>query len=176
MWEGVGVSSYLLINYWFTRLQANKSAIKAMLMNRVGDYFLTLGLFLIIWVFGTLEFSTVFSLAPFIDQGVLTITCICLLIATMGNSINFNIGYQDLSLIPMSNYEDLFLRILIRLLLVVYIILIHSLQLLGYFNHYYIKYAIVPQSWLQSITAYNVNKHLGILTPGSVMNDVIFVY
>src|SRR5690349_21296878 len=60
---------------------------------------------------------------------------------------------------------DLFLRILIRLLLVVYIILIHSLQLLGYFNHYYIKYTIVPQSWLQSITDYHVNKHLGILTP-----------
>jgi len=90
-WEGVGVSSYLLINYWFTRLQANKSAIKAMLMNRVGDYFLTLGLFLIIWVFGTLEFSTVFSLAPFIDQGVLTITCICLLIATMGKSAQISL-------------------------------------------------------------------------------------
>src|SRR3954470_7500492 len=60
---------------------------------------------------------------------------------------------------------NLFLRFLIRLLLVVFIILIHSLQLLGYFNHYYIKYAIVPESWVQSITAYHVNKHLGILTP-----------
>ena len=60
---------------------------------------------------------------------------------------------------------DLFLRFLIRLLLVVFIILIHSLQLLGYFNHYYIEYAIVPQSWIQSIITYNVNKHLGILTP-----------
>ena len=60
---------------------------------------------------------------------------------------------------------DLFLRFLIRLLLVVYIIIIHSVQLLGYFNHYYIKYTIVPQSWLHSITAYHVNKHLGILTP-----------
>src|SRR5436305_647398 len=60
---------------------------------------------------------------------------------------------------------DLLLRFLIRLLLVVYIILRHSLQLLGYFNHYYIKSVEVPQSWLQSITAYNVNKHLGILTP-----------
>ena len=38
-WEGVGVSSYLLINFWFTRIQANKSAIKAMLLNRVGDFF-----------------------------------------------------------------------------------------------------------------------------------------
>jgi len=38
-WEGVGVSSYLLINFWFTRIQANKAAIKAMLVNRVGDFF-----------------------------------------------------------------------------------------------------------------------------------------
>ena len=59
---------------------------------------------------------------------------------------------------------------LTRLLSVVVIILIHSLQLMaawgwGYLNHYYIKYTIVPQSWLQSITDYHVNKHLGILTP-----------
>jgi NADH-ubiquinone oxidoreductase chain 5 len=37
-WEGVGLSSYLLINFWFTRIQANKAAIKAMLVNRVGDF------------------------------------------------------------------------------------------------------------------------------------------
>src|SRR5690349_23632367 len=45
-----------------------------------------------------------------------------------------------------------------------FIILIHSLQLMGYFNHYFIKYGIVPHSWLESITAYHVNKYLGILT------------
>jgi len=44
-WEGVGLASYLLINFWFTRLQANKSAIKAMLVNRVGDFGLALGIF-----------------------------------------------------------------------------------------------------------------------------------
>jgi len=43
-WEGVGVASYLLINFWYTRLQANKSAIKAMLVNRVGDFGLALGI------------------------------------------------------------------------------------------------------------------------------------
>jgi len=43
-WEGVGVASYLLINFWFTRLQANKSAIKAMLVNRVGDFGFALGI------------------------------------------------------------------------------------------------------------------------------------
>jgi NADH-ubiquinone oxidoreductase chain 5 len=39
-WEGVGLCSYLLINFWFTRIQANKAAIKAMIINRIGDFFL----------------------------------------------------------------------------------------------------------------------------------------
>jgi|SRR4051812_43942244 NADH-ubiquinone oxidoreductase chain 5 len=83
-WEGVGVSSYLLINFWFTRLQANKAAIKAMLINRVSDMFFTIGFLLIFWVFGTLDFSTVFSIAPYIDKDVVTLCCILLLIAAMG--------------------------------------------------------------------------------------------
>jgi len=86
-WEGVGVSSYLLINFWFTRLQANKSAIKAMLINRVGDYLFTVGLFLIIWVFGTLEFSTVYAITPYIDPGVVSLICICLLIAAVCDAL-----------------------------------------------------------------------------------------
>ena len=46
-WEGIGLSSYLLINFWFTRLQANKAAIKAMIINRIGDFGLALGIFMI---------------------------------------------------------------------------------------------------------------------------------
>ena len=49
-WEGVGLSSYLLINFWFTRIQANKAAIKAMLVNRVGDFALLLAIFSIYFV------------------------------------------------------------------------------------------------------------------------------
>jgi len=64
-WEGVGLCSYLLINFWFTRLQANKSAIKAMVVNRVGDFGLALGIFSIFAVFRTIEYSTVFSLVPY---------------------------------------------------------------------------------------------------------------
>jgi len=60
-WEGVGVSSYLLINFWFTRIQANKAAIKAMLVNRVGDFFLLLGMFTIYVNFGSLDYDTVFN-------------------------------------------------------------------------------------------------------------------
>jgi hypothetical protein len=62
-------------------------------------------------------------------------------------------------------YIYLLLVFLIHLVFFVYAILLHSLQLLGYFNNYYIKYTIVPRSWIDSIRAYHVNKHLGILTP-----------
>jgi NADH-ubiquinone oxidoreductase chain 5 len=85
-WEGVGISSYLLINFWFTRLQANKAAIKALVMNRVGDWGFSIGLWAIFWTFGNLDFTTVFSLAPFMNEELITAISICLLIAAMGKS------------------------------------------------------------------------------------------
>lgn len=51
-WEGVGVCSYLLVSFWFTRIAANQSSISAFLTNRVGDCFLTIGMFAILWSFG----------------------------------------------------------------------------------------------------------------------------
>jgi NADH-ubiquinone oxidoreductase chain 5 len=69
-WEGVGLCSYLLINFWFTRLQANKAAIKAILVNRVGDFGLCLGLFILFIEFGSLEYETVFVLAPYVSNKV----------------------------------------------------------------------------------------------------------
>jgi len=57
-WEGVGLCSYLLINFWFTRIQANKAAIKAMLMNRIGDIGFLIGTSLTFAVFKTLDFET----------------------------------------------------------------------------------------------------------------------
>jgi len=51
-WEGVGVCSYLLVNFWFTRIAANQSSLSALLTNRVGDTILTVGMFAIIWSFG----------------------------------------------------------------------------------------------------------------------------
>jgi len=62
-WEGVGISSYLLINFWFTRIQANKSAMKAMIVNRVGDFALSLGIIAVYFIFKSLDFSTVFALS-----------------------------------------------------------------------------------------------------------------
>lgn len=64
-WEGVGLCSYLLINFWFTRIQANKAAIKAMVVNRIGDFGLILSILLIFMYFKSVDYSTIFSLTPF---------------------------------------------------------------------------------------------------------------
>ena len=63
-WEGVGLASYLLIGFWYTKPSANAAAIKAFVVNRVGDFGFALGIFGIFYVFGTLDFSTVFAAAP----------------------------------------------------------------------------------------------------------------
>jgi proton-translocating NADH-quinone oxidoreductase chain L len=60
-WEGVGLCSYLLINFWFNRLQANKAAIKAMLVNRVGDFGLAVGIFIIYKIVKSIDY-TIFSI------------------------------------------------------------------------------------------------------------------
>jgi len=72
-WEGVGLCSYLLISFWFTRIQANKAAIKAMVVNRVSDLFFTIGILAIFLTFQTVEFNTVFALAPFFVNGAAVI-------------------------------------------------------------------------------------------------------
>jgi NADH-ubiquinone oxidoreductase chain 5 len=85
-WEGVGICSYLLVSFWFTRIAANQSSIAAFLTNRVGDCFLTIGMFAILWSFGNIDYNTVFSLAPFINENIITIIGICLLIGAMAKS------------------------------------------------------------------------------------------
>ena len=59
-WEGVGVCSYFLIGFWFKKQSANNAAIKAFLVNRVGDFGLALGIFLIFYYFGTINYTEVF--------------------------------------------------------------------------------------------------------------------
>ena len=85
-WEGVGVCSYLLVSFWFTRIAANQSSMSAFLTNRVGDCFLTLGMFVIIRTFGNLDYSVVFSLAPFVNENTIAVVGICLLIGAMAKS------------------------------------------------------------------------------------------
>jgi NADH-quinone oxidoreductase subunit L len=95
-WEGVGLCSYLLIGFWYDRPSANDAAIKAFIVNRVGDFGFALGIFAVFVIFGSLDFDTVFGKAPaavgttinFLGWQVpsLTIACILLFIGAMGKS------------------------------------------------------------------------------------------
>ena len=95
-WEGVGLASYLLIGFWYTRPSANAAAIKAFVVNRVGDFGFALGIFGVYFVFKTLDFDAVFQAAPamagkqFIFAGhsvdILTTLCLLLFVGAMGKS------------------------------------------------------------------------------------------
>lgn len=85
-WEGIGVSSYLLINFWYTRLAANKAALQAFTVNRVGDMILSIGFFAILFLFGNLDYATVFSLSPYMNETALTIIALLLLGGAMAKS------------------------------------------------------------------------------------------
>ena len=95
-WEGVGLMSYLLIGFWYDRPSANAAAIKAFIVNRIGDFGFSLGIFAVFVIFGTLNFPEVFAHAPkavgttmdFLGWRVdsLTLACILLFIGAMGKS------------------------------------------------------------------------------------------
>ena len=85
-WEGVGICSYLLVSFWFTRIAANQSSMSAFLTNRVGDCLLTIGIFATLWTFGNIDYATIFSLSPYINEDIITIIGICLLIGAMAKS------------------------------------------------------------------------------------------
>merc|ERR1712100_309035 len=102
-WEGVGLCSYLLINFWHTRIQANKAAMKAVFINRVGDFGLLLGIFLIFWQFKSVNYLTVFSLVnyyhlnsfnflvPILNMDIYSLICIFLFIGVMGKSAQISL-------------------------------------------------------------------------------------
>jgi NADH-quinone oxidoreductase subunit L len=95
-WEGVGLCSYLLIGFWYDRPTANAAAIKAFVVNRIGDFGFALGIFAVYALFGSLHFGTVFDAAPnfahtnfqFLgwQMDALTVTCILLFVGAMGKS------------------------------------------------------------------------------------------
>ena len=98
-WEGVGLCSYLLIGFWYKKESANNAAIKAFIVNRVGDFGLAIGIFLIFFYFGTINFKEVFDLAPqFLEKNIvflgfesslITLICLFLFIGAMGKSAQF---------------------------------------------------------------------------------------
>nr|YP_010394224.1 NADH dehydrogenase subunit 5 [Phytophthora colocasiae]UXG56120.1 NADH dehydrogenase subunit 5 [Phytophthora colocasiae]DAZ88232.1 TPA_asm: NADH dehydrogenase subunit 5 [Phytophthora colocasiae]DAZ88743.1 TPA_asm: NADH dehydrogenase subunit 5 [Phytophthora colocasiae] len=95
-WEGVGFCSYLLINFWFTRLQANKAAIKAMLVNRISDLILLLGVLTIFYNIRTIEYFSTFAAISIVKDfkfiffnyilSIVDVACILIFIGAMGKS------------------------------------------------------------------------------------------
>ncbi len=95
-WEGVGLCSYFLIGFWFKKESANAAAIKAFVVNRVGDFGFALGIFLIFYLFGTVNYSEVFQQIPtIVDNNLLflgieikaiDLICLLLFIGAMGKS------------------------------------------------------------------------------------------
>jgi NADH-ubiquinone oxidoreductase chain 5 len=95
-WEGIGLASYLLINFWFTRVQANKAAIKAMIVNRIGDFCLIISILTLYVNFKSVDYATIAALAPFfktqtvnflnIDFNILSLICVFLFLGAVGKS------------------------------------------------------------------------------------------
>ncbi len=98
-WEGVGLCSYLLIGFWYKRETANNAAIKAFIVNRVGDFGLAIGIFIIFLLFGTLNFDEIFPIVSDFTKtklsifggefDALTLICVFLFIGAMGKSAQF---------------------------------------------------------------------------------------
>jgi len=98
-WEGVGLMSYLLIGFWYHKPEANAAAIKAFIVNRVGDFGFSLGIFATFMMTGALDRDTVFAQAPALtgktihflswDVDVLTLICLLLFMGAMGKSAQF---------------------------------------------------------------------------------------
>src|SRR3954467_1361844 len=87
-WEAVGLVSYLLIGFWYTRETAIYANLKAFLVNRVGDFGFILGIALILTQFGTLDYGAVFQAAPKADASM-TLICLLLFVGAMGKSAQF---------------------------------------------------------------------------------------
>jgi len=87
-WEAIGVVSYLLINYYFTRIQANKAAILAFTMNRSGDMLMSIGFFAIFAVFGSFNYASIFSIVPYMNETAISIIALLLLGGALAKSAN----------------------------------------------------------------------------------------
>jgi len=95
-WEGVGLCSYLLINFWFTRVQANKAAIKAMIINRIGDFSLIIGILILFINYKTVDYATAAALTPMfkthsinflnVKFNILTLISVFLFLGAVGKS------------------------------------------------------------------------------------------
>ncbi len=174
-WEGVGLCSYLLIAFWFRKKSASQAGKKAFLVNRVGDFGFTLGMFLIFVTTGTLQFTGVFSEAEMIGSGTLLWICLLLFVGAVGKSAQFPLhvwlpdameGPTPVSaLIHAATMVNAGVYMVARS----YPLFIHShtamlvVMVVGTFTAIYAAYIAITQHDIKKVIAYSTISSLGFM-------------
>ena len=174
-WEGVGLCSYLLISFWFRKKTASQAGKKAFLVNRVGDFGFTLGMFLIFVTTGTLQFTGVFSAAEMIGSGTLLWICLLLFTGAVGKSAQFPLhvwlpdameGPTPVSaLIHAATMVNAGVYMVARS----YPLFIHSdvamlvVMIVGTFTAIYAAYIAITQNDIKRVIAYSTVSSLGFM-------------
>ena len=176
-WEGVGLCSYLLIAFWFRKKSASQAGKKAFLVNRVGDFGFTLGMFLIFVATGTLQFTGVFEKADAgeIAGGTLTWICLLLFVGAVGKSAQFPLhvwlpdameGPTPVSaLIHAATMVNAGVYMVARS----YPLFIHSetamlvVMIVGTFTAIYAAYIAITQNDIKKVIAYSTISSLGFM-------------
>jgi len=185
-WEGVGLCSYLLISFWYTRVQANKSALKALILNRIGDLCFLAGTLLIYFFFKTLDFSIIFVLTPFLfkttfslivtDVYIITLVCFFLFVGSMGKSaqIGLHVWLPDAmegptpvsALIHAATMvtAGIFLIIRCSALFEYSYITLHFILIVGVLTAFFASTVGLVQFDIKKVIAYSTCSQLGYMT------------
>jgi len=174
-WEGVGLCSYLLIAFWFRKKSASQAGKKAFLVNRVGDFGFTLGMFLIFVTTGTLQFTGVFDKAEMIGSGTLLWICLLLFAGAVGKSAQFPLhvwlpdameGPTPVSaLIHAATMVNAGVYMVARS----YPLFIHAhtamlvVMIVGAFTAIYAAYIAITQNDIKRVIAYSTVSSLGFM-------------
>ncbi len=176
-WEGVGLCSYLLISFWFRKKSASQAGKKAFIVNRVGDFGFTLGMFLIFTVFGTLQFTDVLSpeAASGVAGGTMTWICLLLFVGAVGKSAQFPLhvwlpdameGPTPVSaLIHAATMVNAGVYVVARS----YPLFIHTetamlvVMIVGTFTAIYAAYIAITQNDIKKVIAYSTISSLGFM-------------
>jgi NADH-quinone oxidoreductase subunit L len=174
-WEGVGLCSYLLISFWFRRKSASQAGKKAFLVNRVGDFGFTLGMFLIFVTTGTLQFTGVFDKAEMIGSGTLLWICLLLFTGAVGKSAQFplHVWLPDAmeGPTPVSALIHAATMVTAGVYMVArsYPLFLHSdvamlvVMIVGTFTAIYAAYIAITQNDIKKVIAYSTVSSLGFM-------------
>lgn len=184
-WEGVGLCSYLLVNFWFTRIEANKAALKAMLVNRIGDISLLIFIGLIYYIFKSVDYAVIFSLIKNshnltlilfnLNINIIFLLGVLLIIAAMGKSAQIGLhtwlpdameGPTPVSaLIHAATMvtAGVFLLIRTSYILEYNIVILNSLVIIGGLTAFFSGLVAIYQQDIKKVIAYSTCSQLGYM-------------